>query len=224
MSDINLDIFKNETIAIVGESGSGKTTLLNCITGLYEISAGELEIDGIPINKLSIKSYRNALGYITQDPAIFGDSLINNITSWESKNEVNMSKLRKSLKGVALSNFLNDLSCGDEFLLESGGANISGGQKQRIAIARELYKNPDILCLDEATASLDSETEKVIGQTISEYKGSRTVIIVAHRFTTIKNADRIVLMKEGEIRAIGTFDSLFANEPIFRKMAQSQSI
>lgn len=224
LQNISLNIRKNETIAFVGESGSGKTTFVNIIAGLMPVDEGCMLIDGINRNVLDIYSYQERLGYITQDPVIFSDTIYNNITLWAEPNELNMKRFEETLKKAAIANFVKEQSNGAETILGNDGVNLSGGQKQRISIARELYKDIDILIMDEATSALDSETERTIQESIDTLKGNYTILIVAHRLSTIRNADRVVMMYKGRIEEIGSFDELLNRSTKFKKMIELQEL
>lgn len=223
LSDINLVISKNESIAFVGESGSGKTTLVNLITGLIPIQLGSLVIDGVNIQDLDIKAFQNRIGYITQEPVIFSDSVFNNVTFWAEKNDTNIKKFWEALNRAHISDFIKQLPAGEDSLLGNNGILVSGGQKQRISIARELFKNIDILIMDEATSALDSETEKFIQENIDSLKGKITLIIVAHRLATIKNVDRVVLLSQGRISAADEFKNLMEKSTEFKRMVELQT-
>jgi ABC-type multidrug transport system fused ATPase/permease subunit len=224
LRDFNLTINKNETIAFVGESGSGKTTLVNLVAGLMPIDHGVFTIDGVNAKEIDIRKYQRRIGYITQEPVIFSDSIYNNVTFWAEKTQANLDKFWLSLEKASIADFVRGVSGQEESLLGNNGILVSGGQKQRISIARELYKDIDILIMDEATSALDSETERVIQQNIDALKGKYTILIVAHRLATIKNADRVVLLSKGKIESIGTFDELKHSSRLFEKMVELQEI
>ena len=222
LSNINLKIKKYETIAIVGESGSGKTSLINIITAINKLDSGQLSIDGVDIDKLERRSYRSKIGYISQDPVIFTDTVFNNVTFWDKPNNDNILRFNKAIETAACSGFIQSLDDKEQTKLGLNGVNLSGGQRQRISIARELYREVEMLLLDEATSSLDSETEKVIQENIESLKGKYTIVIVAHRLSTVKNADRIILLKNGEIVAVGDFEQLISESTIFERMVSLQ--
>jgi len=224
LNDINLTINKNEIIAFVGESGSGKTTIVNLFSGLYPLDNGKFLIDGIEREELNVKTFQDRIGYITQDPVIFNDTIFNNVSFWAEPNAENKNKFEKAIKKASLIDFINSLPEKENTVLGHYGVNLSGGQKQRISIARELYKDIDILILDEATSALDSETEKSIQDNIDSLKGFYTILIVAHRLSTIKNANRIVFMKEGSISQIGEFSELVEKVPHFKRMVELQDL
>lgn len=224
LNDISLKIDSYETLALVGESGSGKTTLINIISGLLAPSSGQLFVDGKSRYEIDLNTYQKRIGYITQDPVIFNDSIYNNVTLWSDKTPGNIKKFREACQRAAISNFIDSLGAQEETELGNNGINLSGGQKQRISIARELFKDIDILFLDEATSALDSETENQIQENIQDLKGKLTIIIIAHRFSTIKNADRIVFMKNGTIKQTDSFSKLFEDQPEFRTMVELQEL
>lgn len=224
LKQINLSIHKNETIAFVGESGSGKTTLVNLVSGLLKPNAGVVLIDGIGHQELNIASFQSRIGYISQDPVMFNDTIFNNVTFWAEPTEANKSRFWESISKAALTDFISALPGKEQTLLGNNGINLSGGQKQRISIARELYKDIDILILDEATSALDSETEREIQENIDALKGIYTILIIAHRLATIKKADTIYLMDKGQIISSGNFEELVETSERFRRMVELQEI
>lgn len=219
---LNLTIQKNESIAFIGESGSGKTTLANIIAGLYTLNSGELLIDGISIKKLKINDYRKKIGYITQESVIFSDTIYNNISFWAPKTPENLEKFRNAIEKSSIDKFIETLPLKEDAVLGSNGINLSGGQRQRISIARELFKDAEILILDEATSALDSETEAEIKENIDNIKGDYTLIIIAHRLSTIKDVDRIVIMNKGEIVDEGSFGELYQKNDHFKSLINQQ--
>lgn len=224
LDNINLEILKNQTVAFVGESGSGKTTLVNIIAGLLTDDKNNLRIDGIPIGEIKRESYQRRIGYITQDPVVFNDTLFNNVTFWAERTPENVSKFQYVISQASLDELLNSLPYGMDTLLGNNGINLSGGQKQRVSIARELYKDIDILIMDEATSALDSETELAIQQSIDALQGKYTILIVAHRLSTIRNVDRIIYMNKGQIESEGCFAELVDKHPRFKKIVSLQAI
>lgn len=224
LKDISLKIHKYETIAFVGESGSGKTTLVNIIAGLLPIDQGYFMLNNFNSQDINIDNLQSKIGYITQDPVIFNDTLYNNVSFWAEQSNYNKDKFWKAVKQAAIFDFINELPEKENTILGNNGVNLSGGQRQRISIARELYKEVEILILDEATSALDSETEKAIQQNIDDLKGNYTILIVAHRISTIKNADRIVVMKNGKISNIGKFYELIEKSSYFKNLVELQEI
>src|SRR5690606_10685508 len=189
LKNINLSIQKNQAVAFVGESGSGKTTLVNVLAGLIPLDEGYMDVDGIDRKKLKIASYQKRIGYITQDPVIFNDTIFNNVTFWEAYSPESYLRFEQAINRASLAEVLHSLPDKEHSKLGNNGINLSGGQRQRVSIARELYKDIDILILDEATSALDSETEKAIQEGMEELQGKYTLLMVAHRLSTIKNAD-----------------------------------
>jgi subfamily B ATP-binding cassette protein MsbA len=224
INKLNLDISKNETIAIIGESGSGKSTLMNILSGLLIPNSGEMLVDGENISELDLNSFRSRIGYIAQEAPVFNDTVFNNITFWAEKTPDNIEKFKVAIGKAALYDFVYSLKDKEDEILGNNGINISGGQKQRLSIARELYKDVDFLFMDEATSSLDGETEAAIQSNIDQLKGQYTIIIIAHRLATIKNADRIVLLKNGNINASGNFQELLKTSGDFRQMTELQGM
>ena len=224
LKNINLHISKNESLALVGESGSGKTTLISLITGLLHPESGSLKVEGIPLSDYQSKSYQKLIGYVSQDPVIFDDNLYNNVTFWAPKTPENQLRFEESIRKASLEDFMLELNERENTILGNNGINLSGGQRQRVSIARELYKDIDLLILDEATSSLDSETEKAIQESIEALQGKYTLIIVAHRLSTIKNVDRIVFMDKGRIVDVDTFENLMKKQGRFKRMVELQEL
>lgn len=224
LSNISFKIEKNKTYAFIGESGSGKSTLVNVIAGLFPVSEGTVSVDGIDYKDLNKLSFKKRLGYITQEPVIFSDTIFNNVTQWAEPNSANIEKFWNSLDKAAIRDFVESLPEKEHAQLGSSGVLISGGQKQRLSIARELFKEIDFLIMDEATSALDTETEKIIQENIEKLKGSYTLLIVAHRLSTIKSADEVILLKNGKIEDSGSFSDLLRDSSSFKKMIQLQEV
>lgn len=205
LKNINLNIFKGEKIAFVGESGSGKTTLVDLITGLYKPKNGNVYLDNIKLEDKNIGYWRKNIGYIPQEVYLFDGTIADNVVF---NREYNEEKLIESLKKARIWEFLNKKE-GIKTIVGDRGIMLSGGQKQRIAIARALYDDPEILVLDEATSALDNETEEEIMKEIYDVSKDRTLIIVAHRLTTLKDCDRIFVINNGEVeRMVKSVDEL----------------
>jgi subfamily B ATP-binding cassette protein MsbA len=224
LDGINIKIPKNHTIAMVGESGSGKTTLANIIASLITPDAGQVLADGVSLHEYNLDSYRNKIGYISQESVIFNDNIFNNITFWDERTPENLKRFLEIIELVSLNEFIESLPEKELTPLGDNGILISGGQRQRISIARELYKKAEILILDEATSALDSETERVVRTNIDKLHGNYTIIIIAHRLSTIKNADRIYLLDKGKISASGKFDDMLEFSERFKRMVALQEI
>ncbi len=221
---INLSIPAKKCIAFVGESGAGKTSLVNMICGLIPPTSGRVLVNGQDISMLNINSFRSKVGYITQEPVIFNDDIFNNVTFWDEKTPENLKKFWEVLEMVSLMSFINELPEKENSKLGNNGVLISGGQKQRVSIARELYKEVELLILDEATSALDSETERFIKTQIDTLKGKFTMIIIAHRLATIKDVDEIYLMENGRITDAGDFETLKQKSEKFKKMTELQKV
>ncbi len=222
--NLSIDVPCNSSIAFIGGSGVGKTSLANIIAGLFPPSEGKLWINGNQmLSETDLNVYRSKIGYITQEPVIFNDDIFNNVTFWADRNEENKKKFWSVIQMASLSDFIQSLPSQEETLLGDNGILISGGQKQRISIARELYKEVDVLIMDEATSALDSETEHNIQENIERLKGKYTLIIIAHRLSTIKEVDTIYLMGNKGIIAQGNFETLMEKSLDFQKMVSSQN-
>lgn len=200
LKDISLNIRKGERIAFVGESGSGKTTLVDSIIGLYKQKSGEIYIDNILLTDENLRSWRSSIGYIPQEVYLFDGTVEDNIVFGR---EYDNHKLEEALKKAQIWEFLQKKN-GVKTIVGDKGIMLSGGQKQRLAIARALYNNPEILVLDEATSALDNDTEKEIMNEIYKASENKTLIIIAHRLTTLEGCNRIVVLKEGRIEKIVT--------------------
>lgn len=224
LKGINLIIPKNETVAFVGESGSGKTTLMNILSGILKPDNGTLRIDGKNLNDYQLESYQKRIGYITQEPVIFNETIFNNVTFWDEYSAENLNRFQKACNQAQIFDYIKTLPDLENAMLGNNGINLSGGQKQRISIARELYKEVDFLFLDEATSSLDSETEKEIQMNIERLKGKYTIVVIAHRLSTIKNADRVVVLSDGQIERIGSYQELIGESEAFKRMVLLQEI
>lgn len=222
LNEINLELEPLRTYAFVGESGSGKTSLVNLIIGLLNPSEGTISVNGTDRKGVNLSSYRKRFGYITQEPVIFNDSVFNNVTLWAEQTPENLDRFERAIKLSKLREFIDSLPEKTETRLGDNGILISGGQKQRISIARELYKDVDILIFDEATSALDSETERLIQDNIELLMGRFTMLIIAHRLSTIRKANVISLMRKGEIVQSGSFENLMDKNQHFRRMVELQ--
>ena len=199
LNSTNLEIKKGTTIGIVGASGSGKSTLVDLINGLLKPSKGTITVDGIEIDEF-IKSWQQTIGYVGQEIFLIDDTIKANIAFGMSDQEINMDSIYKALEAAQLSSFIDDLELGIETKVGERGVQLSGGQKQRIGIARALYHNPSVLIFDEATASLDHETEKQVMNSVYNLKQDKTMIIIAHRISTLEDCDQVYEVKNGKIK------------------------
>lgn len=197
LNRVNIEIEKGQTIGIIGESGSGKSTFVDLFIGLYKPTLGEIIIDGVPGIQIN-QSWRNNIGYVSQSIYLIDDSILNNIALGVSAADINIDKVFDILKNVKLESFVNELEYGIQTRVGERGVQLSGGQKQRIGIARALYHNPKILILDEATSALDSETEREVINYINTIKSDRTVIMIAHKLSTLESCDNILKLSKGQ--------------------------
>ena len=224
LTGINLKIESKSTVAIVGESGSGKTTLVDLITLLNQTSRGELLIDGISSKEIDKEIWRNQIGYISQDTVIFDDTIKNNITMWSEDSNNTIEKLNEVAEQANILDFINSLQNGFDTKVGDRGIQLSGGQKQRIFIARELYRKPSTLILDEATSALDSKAESKIQKSIENIKGELTIIIIAHRISTIRKVDKIFMLQNGNIIKAGSFHEMKENSKPFNLLISNQEV
>lgn len=228
LEKISLKIPNKTSIAIVGESGSGKTTLVDIISLINKPSNGSLRIDGVDSLDINGNKWRENIGYVSQDTIIFDDTIANNISMWNTNPKANndMQKLAiiNAAKQANIFDFIQTLPQGINTRVGDRGILLSGGQKQRLFIARELYRRPKVLILDEATSSLDSESEKYIQNSIESLHGQITLIIIAHRLSTIKNVDIIHLIDKGKLIVSGTYDQLIKNESKFKRLVDLQKL
>ena len=222
LNNLNLTIYKGLHYAFVGPSGAGKSTLIDLFLGLLDPSKGQISIDSNDLNKIGIRNWQNKISYVPQDPLISDLTLRENIAFGIPKQLIDDDKVFYCLRQTKLLEVCNTLKQGIYTNLGNKGINLSGGQKQRVAIARALYKNSEILVLDEATSSLDNKTEKLIQNTIRNLKSKITIISIAHRFSTIKNCDKIFLLDNGSLKGEGTYGELQKNSKLFRDLSKSQ--
>ncbi|MDC0859216.1 ABC transporter ATP-binding protein [Candidatus Pelagibacter sp.] len=209
LKDLNLKIKSKSKIGIIGKTGSGKTTLIDIILGLLEPQKGTIEVDNIIIDKNNVKSWQKMIGYVPQHIFLTDDTIASNIALGTETNLINRKKIEKVSKIVNLHEFItNDLPKKYETTVGERGVRLSGGQRQRIGIARALYRDPKILVLDEATSALDNETEKMVMDSLQNNYKEITIIMIAHRLSTVKNCDNIFQMEKGELKSQVVFDAL----------------
>ncbi len=222
LQDINLDVHRGEVVAIVGGSGAGKTTLVHLIPRFFDVSSGNLTIDGNDVRDLTLASLRNHVGIVTQDTILFNDTVRNNIAYGQP--HVALSAVQKAAEAALADGFIRELPFGYETVIGERGLSLSGGQRQRIAIARALLKNAPILILDEATSALDTESEVLVSSALQNLMAGRTVVVIAHRLSTVRRADRIVVLENGTITDVGTHDDLIARLGTYRKLYDLQFV
>ncbi len=216
LDDINLKIKQGENIAIVGDSGGGKSTLMNMLLRFYDPDSGEVLINKNNIKDFTQESLKHHISLVSQRIYIFQDTLAANVAYGQ---EIDEEKVYEALKLADASDFVSSLEDGIETKMEEFGANLSGGQRQRIAIARAIYKHSSLILFDEATSALDNESEKRIQKALDEYTKDKITITIAHRLSTIENADKILVMKKGEIVAQGTHSELLEHSDVYQRLA-----
>ena len=210
INDVSLSIKKGEKIGIIGSSGSGKTTLINILLKFHNNYTGAIKIDDTVLNDQHLKSWRKLIGYVKQDIFLMDASILDNITFNDSTPD--QARLKSAVEQSSLTNFINSLPEGLNTRIGERGSSLSGGQKQRLSIARSLYRNAEILIFDEATSALDNQTEQEVSDAIDQLSNTqKTIIIIAHRLTTLKNCDRIYELKEGKIVAVHQYADLIKN-------------
>ena len=222
LANINLTIKKGETIALVGSTGSGKTTMVNLLTRFYNPSSGQILINGQDIVSYELESYRSNFSYVDQNVRLFNDTISGNI-AFGQKESMSMDLIRNAAKVSNSIEFIEKLDKKFDSDIGEDGVTLSGGQRQRLSIARAIAKDSPILILDEATSALDSATEKLVQSAINKMQQNRTTIIIAHRLTTIQNANRIIVLKNGEIIEQGTHSELIKNAGEYSKLHQQQT-
>ena len=222
LDNVSLDIPKGKMIAIVGASGAGKTTLVDLIPRFYDPESGVISIDGTPVKDVKLSDLRNLIGNVNQESILFNDTIFNNIAF--GVENATMEQVIEAAKIANAHDFIMEKEGGYQFNIGDRGVKLSGGQRQRISIARAILKNPPILILDEATASLDTESEKTVQEALDRLMSTRTTIAIAHRLSTIRGADEIIVMDEGRIVERGRHDELLALGRHYRKLTDMQAL
>ncbi len=221
LKNVSLKIKKNSIIGFVGSTGSGKTTLVDIIMGLHKPTKGCLEVDNTQINYSNVKAWQKKIGYVPQDIYLSDDTLAHNIAFGIEDKKIDLDKVKIAAKISALDQFIeNELPSKYDTKIGDRGVRLSGGQRQRIGLARALYRNPDVLILDEATSALDGATEQEVLNAIQSAAKSRTVVMIAHRLTTLRDCDQIFLLEKGQVIAAGTYSELSTTNRKFMKMAK----
>ena len=220
LKNIKLEVKKNQKVALVGSSGSGKTTLLNLLPRFYDVESGSIKIDGTDIREFSLSSLRNLMGIVTQEVILFNDTVKNNIAY--GVENFSQEQIEEAAAQANASQFIKELPKGFDTIIGERGMFLSGGQRQRISIARAILKNPPILIFDEATSSLDSESEQLIQEAIENLVKDRTVLVIAHRLSSILNSDKIVLLENGEIVDEGINSELLKRSGRYRQLYELQ--
>jgi subfamily B ATP-binding cassette protein MsbA len=220
IDNISFSIAKNETIAIVGKSGSGKSTIANLIPRFYNHTSGDILIDGISVNEYSLQHLRSSISIVNQSPSLFNDTIAKNIAYGDD--EIDVEKLKESAVQAGCIEFIESLPEGFESEIGDDGVLLSGGQRQRLAIARAFYKDSPIIILDEATSSLDTESELIVQEALEKLTTNRTTIVIAHRLSTIENASRIIVLDNGVISETGTHSELLDNKGIYQSLYKNK--
>jgi ABC-type multidrug transport system fused ATPase/permease subunit len=220
LQNVSCTIRRGEAVAFIGPSGAGKTTVVDVLIGLLEPTRGTLEVDGEPLQGSRIGAWQRGIGYIPQHVYLSDDSIRRNVAFGVDEHEIDDARVWRALEAAQLAEFVTTLP--DRFNTSVGerGVRLSGGQRQRIGIARALYQEPQVLVLDEATSALDSTTEREIVESIERLRHTQTIIVIAHRLSTVRTCDRLVLMKAGRVEQIGTWDDLVATSEEFRRLTR----
>ncbi|WP_127903705.1 ABC transporter ATP-binding protein [Solirhodobacter olei] len=224
LSGIHLTIAKGSTLGIVGPTGAGKTTLVDIFLGLLKPTVGEIVVDGIAVTDDNVRSWQAGLGYVPQDIFLTDATVAENIALGVARPEIDLARVRECLRLAQLLNFVErDLPEGLDTLVGERGIRLSGGQRQRIGIARALYPDPSLLVFDEATSALDNHTEREVVGAINALAGSRTILIVAHRISTVMNCNQILVLEQGKPVGLGTYEDLYQENPTFRQLVGADS-
>jgi subfamily B ATP-binding cassette protein MsbA len=222
LDNINLIIEKGKTIALVGSSGAGKSTLADLVPRFHDVTSGQVLIDGINIKDYSLQSVRSLMSIVTQEPILFNDTIANNIRL--GKADAPDEEIIQAAKVANAHNFIVQKEHGYESNIGDRGTKLSGGERQRLTIARALIKNPPILILDEATSSLDTESERLVQDAINNMMQNRTSIVIAHRLSTIRHADEIIVLQRGKIVERGTHDQLLSQNGFYKRLVEMQEV
>jgi ATP-binding cassette, subfamily B, bacterial MsbA len=222
LRNINLDVKAGEILALVGSSGAGKSTLVSLVPRFFDVTSGRIAIDGQDVRDVSVASIRSQIGVVTQETVLFNDTLRNNIAYGQPA--ISQKQVEAAARAALAHDFIMELPAGYETVIGEKGVRLSGGERQRIAIARALLKNAPILILDEATSALDSESEALVQSALGNLMTGRTVVVIAHRLSTVRRADRIVVLENGTIADIGAHEELMQKLGTYRRLYELQFI
>lgn len=222
LKNVNLKIKKGRAIALVGASGAGKSTLVDLIPRFHDVQSGVILIDGVDIRSYKIEDVRALMGIVSQEPILFNDSIRNNIALGGDATQ--NDRITEATRVANAHDFVTNKPEGIDTIVGDRGTKLSGGEKQRITIARAIYKNPPVLILDEATSSLDTVSERQVQDAINKLMRNRTSIVIAHRLSTVQNADEIIVLEQGEIKERGTHSSLIAQNGLYKKLVEMQQV
>jgi len=220
LQDINLSVQPGETIAFVGMSGGGKSTLVNLVPGFYSATSGEIQLDGMSIEDISLSSLRKQIAMVSQHVVLFDDTIAANIAYGDPAPD--RARVLSAANAAHLDEVIASLPDGLETMIGDNGSRLSGGQRQRLAIARAIYKDAPILILDEATSALDSESERAVQAALDELMKGRTTLVIAHRLSTIERADRIAVLAEGQIVELGSHQELLDKNGVYANLYHLQ--
>jgi subfamily B ATP-binding cassette protein MsbA len=220
LRDINLEVRAGEVVAVVGSSGAGKSTLVHLIPRFFDVTAGRLLIDSRDVRDTTLASLRSQIGVVTQETVLFNDTLRNNIAY--GRPSISQKQVEAAARAALAHDFIMELPTGYDTMIGERGVRLSGGERQRIAIARALLKNAPILILDEATSALDSESESLVQSALQNLMTGRTVFVIAHRLSTVRRADRIVVLEGGTIADIGCHEELMQKLGTYRRLYDLQ--
>jgi len=218
LENVSLAIRPGESIGIVGPTGAGKSTLIDVVLGLLVPSRGRVTADGVNIFE-ALAAWQRKIGYVPQTVHLTDDTLRRNIAFGIEDDGIDDDKIRRALRMAQLEDVVGSLALGLETTIGERGVRLSGGERQRVAIARALYLQPEVLVFDEATSALDAQTERELTQAIEALQGQKTLIIVAHRLSTVRRCDRLVFLRQGRVADVGSFDELLGRNAAFRAMA-----
>ncbi len=223
LKDISFKAKKGETIAFIGSTGSGKSTLLNLISRFYDVTEGEVLVDGVDVKDYKLSSLHNKLGYVSQKAMMFGTSIENNISYGDNgKGKITNKKIKDALNVSESEEFVSKLKGEESFVLAEGATNVSGGQKQRLSIARAIARDPEIYLFDDTFSALDYKTDAKLRSNLKKYTKDATILIVAQRIGTIMNADKIIVLDDGKVVGMGRHKDLLKNCPVYKEIAYSQ--
>jgi subfamily B ATP-binding cassette protein MsbA len=222
LKGLNFTVEKGKTVALVGSSGAGKSTLADLVPRFHDVTTGELLIDGINIKEYTIHSVRSQMGIVTQEPILFNDSIANNIAL--GMDDATEEQIKEAARIANAHNYIEQKEAGYNTNVGDRGSKLSGGERQRLTIARAVLKNPPILILDEATSSLDTESERLVQDAINKMMQNRTSIVIAHRLSTIRHANEIIVLQQGESAERGTHDDLLAKGGIYKRLVDMQEV
>ena len=222
LKGINIDVRKGKTVALVGASGAGKSTLADLIPRFHDVTGGEILIDGVNIKDLKLDDVRRLMGVVGQDPILFNDTIYNNITL--GTGGATQDRVEEAARVAHADAFIRQKADGYQTVAGDRGSRLSGGERQRVTIARAVLKNPPILILDEATSSLDTESERMVQDAINKLMQNRTCIVIAHRLSTVQHADEIIVLEKGSVAERGTHTELLGRNGIYKRLVEMQQV